>query len=147
MGDARKIILVETDEGLQRRIEELLAPLGLSVTSFADRWRAFRKIKRNREYEAVLIDEDLAGIGVLRTLFANMMRDLDGNMKFVVLVDSTDEFDSRPFDEHGYENLLPKPDIPYRLAGEISRLLGIQPRRKRPTTRIRGRMAATASPC
>jgi DNA-binding NtrC family response regulator len=139
--DARKIILVESDEGLQRRIEQLIAPLGVSVTSYADRWRAFRKIKREREYDAVLIDEHLAGIGVLRTLFANMMRDLDNEMRFVVLIDSGDEFDSRPFDEHGYENLLPKEVIEPRLRELVAQLLNIPARpatarRKRTTRRL-----------
>jgi DNA-binding NtrC family response regulator len=153
VGFARKIILVETDEGLQRRIEGLLAPLGVSVISFSDRWRAFRRIKRNRDYDAVLIDEDLAGIGVLRTLFANILHDLDAKMKFMVLIDSTDDFDPRPFEDNGYANLLPKSELASRLAGELRRLLGIQARpttasrRKRITTRRRRRELARAGVC
>lgn len=140
MADRRNIVLVETNENVQRRIEKILTPLGVSVTSFADRWRAFRKVKRNREYDAVIIDEDLAGIGVLRTLFANMIRDLDNSMKFVVLVDSYDGFDSRPFDDNGYQNLVHKAEIDRLLAREMKQLLGlaerlaISPRRKRKTT-------------
>lgn len=152
MGDRRKIILVETDAALQRSIAELLAPLGVSVTSYADRWRAFRKIKRNRDFDAVLIDQHLAGIGVLRTLFANMIRDLDAAMQFVVLIDSPDEFDSRPFDDHGYQNLLHKADIPYRLAHVVAGLLGVQARpatarRRRTTRRLRRRVPERIGAC
>jgi len=152
VGNRRNIILVETDAALQQSIEEILAPLGVSVTSYADRWRAFRKIKRSRDYDAVLIDEHLAGIGVLRTLFANMIRDLDNSMQFIVLIDNAWEFDSRPFDDHGYRNLLAKASIPYRLAGVAAGLLGIPARpatarRKRTTRGLRRRATERVGAC
>lgn len=140
-----KVILVETNRALQQSIEQILKPCGISVLSYNDRWQAFRKIKRKKEYHAVLIDRDLAGIGVLRTLFANMLRDLDKNMKFVVLIDSLETFDSRPFDDNGYENILPKTEIEEHLPRILCGLLGISPPRtafRRRRTACRPRAAA-----
>ena len=142
MNHRARIILVEANRPLRRYITELLRPHGISVLSYDDRWKAFRRIKKRREFDAVLIDKDLAGIGVLRTLFANMLRDLDTSMKFVVLVDSPETLDSRPFDEHGYENLLPKARIPKRLPSLLKRLVGIKTGR---TTRRRRVAASCAS--
>lgn len=126
MSNQRKIILVETNQALHRYVEQLLRPYGVLVASYSDRWRAFRRIKRRREFDAVLIDKDLAGIGVLRTLFANMLRDLDQRMEFVVLVETPETLDSRPFDDNGYEHLLEKSDIPRRLPGMLRQLIGIK---------------------
>ena len=146
MSNQRKIILVETNQALRRYVEQLLRPYDVLVASYSDRWRAFRRIKRRREFDAVLIDKDLAGIGVLRTLFANMLRDLDQRMEFVVLVETPETLDSRPFDDNGYKHLLEKSDIPRRLPGMLRQLIGIKKRkgaRRRRGASARSR-AATA---
>lgn len=143
-----KVILVETSRAFQQSIEQILKPCGISVLSYHDRWQAFRKIKRKREYHAVLIDKDLAGIGVLRTLFANMLRDLDKNMKFVVLIDSPETFDSRPFNDNGYENILPKAEIEEHLPRILCGLLGASPPRAAShRRRTAGRPRAAAGVC
>jgi len=136
----RNVLLVETNRDIQSAISELLRGTPFRLRAYSDRWAAFRALKRTREFDIVLIDKDMACIGVEQALFVSMLRNLKKDMDVIVLSESFPAQRSSELTLRGFKEYLSKAELDSRLLPALHSKLPPVPRPSR--SRVRRKTAA-----
>jgi len=136
----RNVLLVETNRDIQSAISELLRGTPFRLRAYSDRWAAFRALKRTREFDIVLIDKDMACIGVEQALFASMLRNLKKDMDVIVLSESFPAQRSSELTLRGFKEYLSKTELESRLLPALHSKLPPVPSPSR--SRVRRKTAA-----
>ncbi|MFH1550462.1 MAG: hypothetical protein ABIH04_07895, partial [Planctomycetota bacterium] len=106
-------------------------------------WAAFRALKRTREFDIVLIDKDMACIGVEQALFASMLRNLKKDMDVIVLSESFPAQRSSELTLRGFKEYLSKAELESRLLPALHSKLPAVPRARRKTAARRKTRTST----
>ena len=127
MAQKRNVLLVETNQEIHSVVDDILRGSPFSLAAYSDRWAAFRAMKRKREFDVVLIDSDMATIGVDRALFPSMLQELKSDIEVIVLSDQFPPQKNGDLLSGGFRNFLSKAELHSRLLPLLRRNAGLAP--------------------
>ena len=85
------------------------------LSAYSDRWAAFRALKRKREFDVAILDQDMACIGVEQALFASMLRHLKKDMEVIVISESFPADRNTDLVASGFREFLSKAELASKL--------------------------------
>ena len=135
MAQKRNVLLVETNQEIQSTVNDSLRGSPFSLAAYSDRWAAFRAMKRKRTFDIVLIDSDMATIGVDRALFPSMLKALKTDLEVIVLSDQFPPQKNNDLLSGGFKKFLSKTELQSRLLPLLRRNAGLKA--KSPGTKTR----------
>jgi DNA-binding NtrC family response regulator len=111
----RNVLLVETNQEIQSAITALLRGSPFRLSAYSDRWAAFRAMKRTRAFDVALIDQDMACIGVERSLFPSMLRHLKKDLDVIILSENYPAQKNSELATKGFREFLSKSELDSKL--------------------------------
>jgi CheY-like chemotaxis protein len=123
---AGRILVMDDEQAIRRLLAGILERLGYEVEAASDGVEAVAKyraaLERNSVFSAVVLDLTVPG-GMGGREAAAQLRQIDSEAKLIVSSGYSEDPILAHFREHGFDEVLPKPWTPARVAAVVSRVV------------------------